>query len=359
MDALQLARWRLETLGLTGARFDTPEAVVGWLLAVQSQDFGPAVWAVGQRLEDGTAEVVEDSFAAGRILRTHVLRPTWHFVSPDDIRWLLNLTGPRVHALNAGIYRQEGLDMEMRRRTETIIRRALEGGGELTRGEIAERLATEGIEAARLRLAYIVMHAELEGLICSGAMRGKQHTYGLLDERAPLGRAVSREEALIELTRRYFTSHGPATVKDCARWASLTLADVRAGLEGASPDLENVVVDGAEYWVAAGEPSRGVPRVQLLQGYDEYIVGYTESKWLLNLSGRAATMGSRPVANGVVLAGTQVAGHWKRAMARTSVNFEIALYEPLDRAGAEALRSAVDRHGKFLSRKADFTVRTI
>lgn len=363
MQAEDLARWRLHSVGLTGARFGIPEATVEWLLGVQSQDYGPAVWSVGQRTVGATADVVEQAFAHGRILRTHVLRPTWHFVLPGEIRWLLALTGPRVQAGNAGMYRQEELDVETLARAESILGRALEGGGQLTRPEMAERLAAGGIEAAGPRLGYVLMHAELEGLICSGGMYGKQHTYALLDERAPGGRTLSREDALTQLVRRYFMSHGPATVKDCASWASLTLTDVRAGLEEAAPYLVSVESDGTEYWGAAETLSRA-PRVEpvpvrLVQGYDEYIVGYTDSKGLLDLGDRAGAMRSRPIWNGVLLAGTQVVGHWKRTITKTMVTFEVAVYRPLDADEFEALRGEVERHGRFLERQADLSTRVL
>ena len=361
MEAVELARWRMHTVRLTGAPFATPEEVVGWLTAVQSQDYAPAVWAVGQRLNGVTDAVVDTAFAEGGVLRTHVLRPTWHFVLPDDIRWLLALTGPRVHALNAPLYRQEGLDAATRVRTEPIIERALAGGRQLTRVELAERLAADGVEAQRFRLAYILMHAELEGLICSGTMRGKQHTYALLDERAPGGRTLTRDDALAELVLRYFTSHGPATVKDCTTWASLTMADVRAGLEQVGDRLESVEAHGMTFWAAPREsvPEAPSPRVRMLQGYDEYIVGYTQSKPLLDLADRANAMRGRPVANGVLLLDTQVAGHWKRTISASRVIVEVALYRPFDAAETAALHAEVESHGRFLDRTAEVVTRLL
>ncbi len=211
MNATDVLNRRLSTQRVAGTPFDRPEDVVHWLVGVQSQDYPGARWSVGQRTRDCRDADVARAFDEGRILRTHVLRPTWHFVTPADIRILLQLTAPRVEALNAFIYRQQGLDTETLTRGEHVIAGALEGGNQLTRPELAAILGQEGIPATGVRLAYIVMHAELDALICSGAMRGKQHTYALLDERAPDARVVPHEKALAEITFRFFTGHGPAT----------------------------------------------------------------------------------------------------------------------------------------------------
>ena len=173
------------------------------------------------------------AFDAGRILRTHLLRPTWHFVLPEDIRWLLTATAPRVKARDARRYAQLGLDASTQRRSAKALAAALRGGNQLTRAEAAAVLTAAGIGVDGQRLPYLLMHAELDALICSGPRRGKQHTYVLLEERAPDARDLPRDEALAELARRYFRSHGPATAKDFAGWATLTLAEARAAIEAA------------------------------------------------------------------------------------------------------------------------------
>ena len=194
--------WRIRNLRLNGAPLPTAQAVVTWLCAVQAQDYGPAMWSVGQRSTGLTEADVERAFAAGEILRTHVLRPTWHFVAPKDILWLLELTRPRVQALSAFGVRREQLDAETFRRAHGAFVQALQGGQQLTRNELGVRLREAGIEAQGTRLAHILMRAELEALICSGVPRGKQHTYALLDERVPPARRLTREKALGELTCR-------------------------------------------------------------------------------------------------------------------------------------------------------------
>jgi hypothetical protein len=346
-----VARWRMRAVRLSGARFDAPEAVVGWLGAVQSQDYGPAKWSVGQRTAGVGDADVDRAFADGAILRTHVLRPTWHFVLPAEIRWMLELTAPRVHALSAYYYRQLGLDEEVLQKATALLVGALRGGNQLTRRELAAVIEGAGIATRGFRFAYILMNAELNGVICSGALQGRQHTYALLEERAPQAASLDRDEALAALTLRYFTGHGPATEKDLRWWSSLTAADVARGLELVGPRLQREVVDGVTYWFAEPPPplEAAAPTVHLLQGYDEYIVGYSESKYLLDVAGTArARTKDRAVFNHVVILDSQVAGHWKRTLKRGSVTIEAALYAPFDDAQAAALQAAADRHGEFL-----------
>lgn len=231
MQHADILRQRLWNQRVAGSPFDAPETMVRALVGVQSQDYPGARWSVGQRTRDCTDADVARAYDDGKILRTHLLRPTWHFVAPDDIRWILELTAPRVHALNAPYYRKFGLDGAVLARAQGVIEGALGGGEGRTRAELAATLAGAGIVVEGLGLSYTMMHAELEGLICSGANRGKQQTYALLEARAPGARSLPREEALAELTRRFFVGHGPATLKDYVWWAGLSVAEAKRGVE--------------------------------------------------------------------------------------------------------------------------------
>jgi hypothetical protein len=357
-----IAQWRMRNLRLTGAPLDAPEDVVRWLGAVQAQDYGPAKWSIGHRTGAITDAALDRAFADARLLRTHVLRPTWHFVLPADIRWMLQLTGPRVHALNAYYSRQLELDDAVLAQSTAVLVEALRDGHQLTRKELQARLDRAGIATPGFRMAYILMHAELNAVICSGALSGKQHTYALLDERAPPAKRLTHDEALAELTLRYFTSHGPASVKDFKWWSSLTAAQIKHGLEMVRPQLKREVIDGVTYWFGVPPPSdpRALPAVHLLQGYDEYAVGYSETKYVLDVTGRArSTILDRSVFIGLTIIDTQVAGHWKRTLTKDSVALEVALYAEPDAAQRHALATVVRQHGEFLGLSATLVISTI
>jgi hypothetical protein len=336
---------------LWGAPLDTPEDVVGWLGAMQAQEFPVAKWSVAQRARDADNAAIDEVFAFGRILRTHILRPTWHFVLPADIRWMLKISGPRVNALNSHYYRKLGLGEEQLAMTNTLIAKALGEGPHLTRREIAALLERANISAEGLRLGYILMRAELDGVICSGAPKGKQQSYASLDERAPEVDNRDRDEALAELTRRYFISRGPATLKDYLRWSSLTAADGRKGLNSVESELEHEVADGRTYWFAPSSPGpmEVGGRIDLVQGYDECIMSYSESRDLLRSTTTFDENSHEKTAfiHAILLDG-RLRGHWKRFPKRHSVVIETFLYRPLNGVERKALVSAVERYGRFL-----------
>ncbi|MDP9224657.1 MAG: winged helix DNA-binding domain-containing protein, partial [Actinomycetota bacterium] len=280
MKSLEITRRRIRNSRLAGTSFTAPDEAVRWHGAMQAQDYGPAKWSIGQRTTNLVDEDLDRALAAGSIVRTHVLRPTWHFVARHDARWLLALTGPRVQQHNQPRYRELELDGRTFARCEAMIVSALEGGNHLTRDAIAGVLDGAGIDRSGQRLAHILGHLELEAAICSGGLAGKLQTYALLDERVPNDDRFDREEALVELARRYLTSHGPATVQDLRWWSSLTVADIRKALHMLGSDVQSETVDDTTFWAMSSdwEPARRQRGVHLLQGYDELIVGYTGSR---------------------------------------------------------------------------------
>ncbi len=356
---IDITRARMRSQCLTDDLPATLEEVVRRLGAVQCQDFGPGKWSIAQRTDHITQAEMDQACAAGTILRTHVLRPTWHFVLPADIRWMLELTAPRIHALNASYYQNQDLDSALLERCTAALAGALEHGHHLTRAEIGGVLERAGIHTDPLRLGTILMNAELNGIVCSGAPRGKQQTYALLEERASGARRLSREEALAELTFRYFAGHGPATVKDLRWWSSLTLTEIAQGLAMVASQLEHEVIDGMTYWFApsALDAAPLSPAVHLVQGFDEYIVGYGESKYLLDVSGVARSL-ARPrgiYTHSVILDG-QVAGQWKASSKKHAVAVDVALFTPLEDHQTPGLRAAVQRYEEYLGLPATLTV---
>jgi len=275
---MDIAQARLSNQLLGRVKKKTPGEVVAWLGAVQAQDFAAAKWALGLRLERSTDADIEKAYNAGEILRTHVMRPTWHFLAPQDIRAVLALTAPRVQAGNATQYRKLELDGKLLSRCRRVLAEALRGGQHLTRSELASRLAEKSIEAKGQRLAYILMHAEFEALICSGPRIGKQFAYALLEERVPKAGALSPEQALAEWTFRYFLSHGPAQAKDFAWWSGLTLQEAQRGLEMLDGKLLRETIDGKTYWRSPnGDGAKpGGPKALLLSIYDEYTIAYRD-----------------------------------------------------------------------------------
>jgi len=264
MNSSDVVSQRLNNQKLSSSEFKKPVDVVRWLGAVQAQDFNGAKWALALRMRGATDADVETAYNDGQILRTHVMRPTWHFVAPEDIRWLLQLTAPRVNVRCGPNYRKLELDTATLKRSNKILTKALQGGKHLTRSALKKVLNSSGIAADdTVRMAHILLRAELEGLVCSGPRIGKQFTYALLEERVPSTTALTRDEALAKLTQRYFTSHGPATLQDFIWWSGLTTADARHGVEMIDRHLRQEQVYFAP-WPQRPQPHSRIPPISCL-----------------------------------------------------------------------------------------------
>ena len=349
VSATEVLHRRLATQRLLADRLDRPAEVVGLLAGVQSQEFGHALWSLGMR-STGTYADARAAFDRGEFVRTHVLRPTWHFALPEDIGWLLAVTSPRVHQLNGTMYRKLGLDPAALDRAASTIVDALTGGVALTRAELGQRLGTSS-----LTLVYQVMNAELEGLIVSGPLRGAQQTYARMDERVPPERRRSGD--LAELAYRFFVGHGPAGLRDLARWASLTQTQAREATEAAAPRLAEVTVTGEPLWCdpAAPEPPATVDYgALLLPLYDELTLTYPALGFPL------ATRHPHPAGEdqfaGSVVLGDENVGTWRRTVRGRSVAVDVAL--PPDRAPAEreSVATAAAALAAFLERELDLTI---
>ena len=351
---IPIISYRLHNQCLSQTRFTDPADLVRWFGAVQSQDFAGAKWALGQRLTNMTEAEIDRAYNEGKILRTHVMRPTWHFVAPEDIRWLLELTAPRVHTANAYQNRSLGIDSDLLRRSQAVLEKALEGEKYLTREELAQALKQAGISPEiQLKITYLILGSELDGIICSGPRRGKQFTYALLEERVPPGRRLDRDEALAELASRYFASHGPATLRDFVWWSGLTTADARSGLEMIKSQLASEAIEDQTYWFKEISEIKAEksPAVHLLPDYDEYGIGYLESDRKMiydhahdrKLDARGAFL-----AQYALVIDGQIMGTWKRTLKKNAASIEINPFRALTRSEVKAISESAERYGTYL-----------
>lgn len=343
-----LRELRLRNQRISQPDLRTGQSVVSWLGAVQSQEFTLAKWGLGLRGKGLTEAAIDREFDEGRILRTHILRPTWHFVAPADIRWMLAVSGPRVHAANAHYYRKTGADPSYLSRSRKVMERALAGGNALTRTELAERFARSGITAAGMLLAYLVMHAELEGVICSGPRRGKQFTYMLLEERVPRAKTLTRDEALAELVRRYFTSHGPATIQDFCWWSGMTVRDTKNGLDSIASEVVRETIAGESYWmVPSTVPTpRQRDAVDLLPIYDEYLISYKDRTAMQEPLKPGEKRVDDDYGSFLMIDG-KLAGRWRRVEVKSSIDVAVTPYRKLTRSQQRGLASTLKRFGEF------------
>lgn len=346
MTLTEIARYRLVSQQLSGTHMQSAVEMVEWLGAVQGQEYTQTKWGLGLRLPHLTDKEIEGELNKGKILRTHLLRPTWHIVSAKDIRWLLKLTAPGVRKVNGYMYRQLELDNKVFSRCIDILAKVLQGGKHLTRKEINETFEKHKIVAKGHRLSYIMMHAELEGIICSGSRKGNQFTYALLDERIRYRKSLERTDALAELTTRYFSSRGPATIKDFATWSGLTISDCKNGVEMLKPLLEKEITEGQEYFFnpKAALPEKQSDKMHLLPVYDEFIMGYKDRSAIMTLKNNAPFLHDCMI----VFRG-QIIGTWKRTVLKKSIETAFDFFKPLNRKQSTALDEAVNRFSGFMN----------
>ena len=354
---LDIARWRLRNQHLVRPYAVSAGAVVGSLLAVQAENPGQAAWAVASRTQNPDQAELAALLDDGSVLRTHVLRPTWHFVLAEDACWLLELTGSRLRRVTGQQLRDtHGLDERSIDYAVTAVTQALARQGQLTRAQLADELRDRGIPGGGQMLMILLAHAELAGLICSGRVVGGQHTYALMGERVPTPRRLARTEALAELALRYFTGHGPATERDLGYWATLSLTDVRAGLQQVRDRLDSFQHDGRMFWHAPSDSPGGpqLPAAHLLQILDETYRGYQDSRWVLDAA--SVIPRTRETATGMALADAQLIAAMRRTVAQGHVRFDLRPYRALTPAEIEAIDQAARRYGEYLRLQAQIAL---
>lgn len=315
---------------------------MAWFGAVQAQEFEPAKWGLGLRMRSATSAAVEQAFTEGQILRTHAMRPTWHFVARADIRWIQALTGDRVKRIMHSYNGKLGLDARTFTKSLQVMAKALRDGQSLTRLEVAEHLIRAGIPARGSRLAHLMMNAELECLVCSGPRRGKQFTYALVDHRAPDAAVLPADEALATLVTRYFQSHGPATVRDCAWWSGMTMREIRRGLDMIGAKRQRA--GDLEYWTV-GQVSRSPARdhqAHLLPIYDEYVVAYRDRVAVPHTSAPKGIV----FQHALIIDG-QIAGTWRHSRPPSRGPVVPTVLRRLTAAERRAVSDAAERHHAF------------
>lgn len=345
MNTPALISQRLHNHKLSSSEFDAPADVVRWFGGVQAQDFNAARWALALRMGKSTSASIEEAYNRGEILRTHVLRPTWHFVTPADIRWMLELTAPRVNVRCGPNYRKLELDEKIFKRTNKAIATALKNGKALTRTELKTVLNRAGVASDdSIRLGHILLRAELDALVCSGPRKGKQFTYALLEERVPPGCTLSHDEALAELTQRYFASHGPASLADFVWWSGLTANDARRGIASVDRLLEEVQVDDTVYWTATAAAPRLSPSAHLLPAFDEYNVAYKNRQLVFDSTNTTNwdALGPTMIVDG------RIVGIWKSTLNKDHVSITLSPSRALKRREQLATAAAADHYAAFL-----------
>lgn len=352
MNTQEIIHSRLVNQKIAHSTFNDPVEIVKYMVAMQAQEYAMAKWAIGLRVPGITEANVEKAFNQGAILRTHIMRPTWHFVAPEDIRWMIALTAPRVNAINAFMYRKCEIDEKTFNRSNDILTKTLEGGKHLTRNALKSELDKEIITGDGVRLSCLMMKAELDGLICSGPREGKQFTYALIDERVPPVKELTKEESLAKLTHRYFTSRGPAQLQDFVMWSGLTVKDAKTGIAALSDDFIHEQLDGKTYiYLPVPETPAKMQTTFLMPDYDEYGMSYKDRSALFSLPPKILENPKLNIPyNRMIVADGQIVGSWKRTIKNKEVDVETDYFKPINKKQQTAVQRAVKKYCTFVGK---------
>jgi hypothetical protein len=349
---------RLSSQKVTESHINGAKELVSYMGAIQAQDYAMSKWAIGVRLREPLKQKIDDSLQKGDIIRIHVLRPTWHLVSADDVSWMLKLTSSRIKSSMAARNKQLELTDALLSRTNSILEKKLAGGIPLTRTELADVFAKAAIRTDENRLSHILFSAELEALICSGPEKENKQTYSLLAHRVPVKKELSRDESLAELAKRYFTSRSPATVYDFAWWSNLSLTEIRKAVDYISPDFISETI-GSQHFLfpqSFSWPQRPVNLVRLLPSYDEFLISYRDRSSSLSIINNTKTVSTNGIFFPVVVVNGQVAGLWQRSLKKNKLSVDANLFQPLSKTQNKQIEKQAGRVGRFLGKEPEVNI---
>lgn len=338
MDEAHILQLRLQNQGLLTDATRSITEVVEQMGALQAQDYAMMKWAIGCRAKGSTEKEVEEALNRGELLRTHVLRPTWHVVSPKNIHWMLELTAQRIRNKMKTRDQQLGLTESIIKQSKTILIKAMQDGLHRTKEEIDVLWRQASIPTTEYRYAHLLMHAELDGLVCSGISKGKNRTYALMEERAPVIPRISKEEALYLLGRQYFDCRWPATLQDFAWWSGLTMGDVRKVVELLQSDFQLETIGMQQFLLSkkSVQPLQMVETAHLIPAFDEYIVAYRDRSATLLPTQFQKVITNNGFFRPALLRNGKVIGSWKQIRQKGKTTVETTPFESLD---AECLAS--------------------
>jgi len=361
MTPSKITHMRLHNQQIEGSRLNTAKELIGWMGAMQAQDYTMAKWAIGQRVPGTTDSSVEAAYNAGDIIRTHLMRPTWHFVSADDIYWMLELTAPQVKRVLKSRDKQLELTETIFLKSRDMLERMLSNCLSMTREELTQEYANIHVATNENRLSHLLMRAEMEGIVCSGPMRKNKLTYSLLADRAPVRTVHSRDEALATLAGRYFKSHGPATLRDFAWWSGLSVTDARRGLEMIKPAYLREVIATQTYWFA--DTLKSLPpaasSVHLMPAYDEYLIGYTDRSAALAAVHANKAISTNGIFQPIIVVNGQIEGVWRRTTVKDLVKIEINPFHLHNPQTTRAIETEAARYGAFLNKQTGLSTRQL
>lgn len=347
----QIASIRLQAQQLVNQQFDSPKELVGWMGAIQAQDISMAKWAVGIRLNNAKLETVNEALRKGEILRIHVMRPTWHYITVEDARWMIRLSAERVRAANASYARGLGLEIsgQLLSKSYKLLEKILEGNRHLTKQEIEEEFQKADFAVNDRYVHRLMEYAETEGIVCSGAEKGNKHTYALLEERVPPAKDLHRDEALALLALRYFKSHSPASLADFVWWSGLTMGDARKAISFIENELVTERIDAQDYFIHQScRVAQDTPTLHLLPPFDEYLISYKDRSAVLTAEHQSKAHNRWGIFYPVIAHNGLIAGNWNKTIKKKEMQIETSFFDPKAKVKQNLMKEAIKQYQTFV-----------
>ncbi len=356
MNLIEISNHRLRNQQIVESKFKTAQDIVGWMGAMQAQDFSMSKWGIGTRLPDSTEKIIESAINNGEIIRTHLLRPTWHFVSSDDIYWMLELSAPHIKACMKSRDKELGLTDTIFKKSNALIEKVLRDGHQLSREELLAEFIKAGIPVDNNRTSHLLMRAETEGIICSGKTKANKQTYALLSERAPKAKTLKRDEALALLATKYFTSHCPATIQDFVWWSGLSVNESKQALEMIKSNFISETIGNQTYWFTRSFSGHRMDKdlVYLLPAYDEFIISYKDRTASLPFVNHHKAVSNNGIFRPIIVLNGQVIGTWRRTIKKDKVLLDTEFFYIPDKAIKDRLINAFTLFGRYINKKIAF-----
>lgn len=342
----EISQHRLVSQKLYKTSPSSPQELVHHLGAMQAQDYAMAKWAIGVRC-GAFEKTIEEAINSAQIIRTHILRPTWHFVAAQDIYWMLDISGPQVKPIVTSYFKKYGLDAKKLDQINAFIEKILAGNHHLTRDEIMHELKLKKMVDEIFWGGPIMMNAELDGLVCNGKMKGKQITYALLGERVIKPKTkLSREEALAKLAKRYFESHGPAKVLDFSWWSGFSPTMCKLVISSIESELNSVVINNQKYWFGTNftDADNLCESIHFLPAFDEILIAYKTREASIFPEHQSKVFTNNGIFKPIILENGKVIGTWKRAIKKNYTKIETQFFNTIENDKKTVL---FDRIGSF------------
>jgi hypothetical protein len=349
MNPTEIITQRLINHQLAIQSFEKPKDLVNWMGALQAQDYNAVKWAIGMRLNNGSENHVEEAINKGEIIRIHLLRPTWHFVSAEDVYWMLELNASKIKSSMKSRHTFLGLTPDIVKKSQSTIKKMLEREEFVERDEILNKLIDSKIVENNLQVNHLLTLSEQDGIICSGPEIKNKQTYALLEKRVPWKNIITRDEAICKLTKKYFQSHGPATLQDFVWWAGINNTEAKKGIEMNRSLLLSENIEGNTYYFYSFTDNQSIDKdlSYLLPAFDEFIISYKEREMIIRDHNYSKLISSNGIFRPVILSDMKAVGTWKRIVSKGKTDIEISVFDKIKKSFIPGLKEATSSYLSF------------